>query len=492
MGLAVLTLWLAVQAVVPPDAAPAPPSKKEQAATLLLGGEASKAAALYSEILAATPDDPDAMAGRVRALIAADDWRTAVDEARRYAAAPKATIEVRASLGEALYRAGRLVESAGVLDPIAADEKAPVRALVTAGLLRATEGKGDEAGVLLERAVAAGPRDRIALYWAAGAAESRAKSIELLNRYLEVSEGDDRDRIDGVKGTLDLYKALGERPTWVPVSRPERMELPLRVIADRPGRLDGFVVDATLAGGKKVSLLLDSGSTGLFLVDRIATRGAFEALSSETVFGGGGEGRTSSRRGLLPSFALGEMSFRDALVTAGKNEVDPTGRFQGVLGLWIFDGYTVVLDLKKGRLVLEPPGTSPEGTAYWSVGGQMLVEAGASDGQKGLFLFDTGATTTLLSRSLAEASPKAILGEATRVRGYGGALKGSISVRGLGVSFLGLTPDAAMLNAVDLTMRSHLGGVEISGFLGLDLLEGTRIVIDTKARRIAVGKPEKR
>ena len=38
----------------------------------------------------------------------------------------------------------------------------------------------------------------------------------------------------------------------------------------------------------------------------------------------------------------------------------------------------------------------------------------------------------------------------------------------------------------DLTQRSRLGGVEISGFLGMDLLDGTTIVVDTRARRVAV------
>jgi hypothetical protein len=41
----------------------------------------------------------------------------------------------------------------------------------------------------------------------------------------------------------------------------------------------------------------------------------------------------------------------------------------------------------------------------------------------------------------------------------------------------------------DLTQRSRLGGVEISGFLGMDLLDRTTIVIDTRARKIAVVAP---
>jgi tetratricopeptide (TPR) repeat protein len=470
---------------------PEAPSKRERAEAVLRRGSPAEAAALFAESIAEVPDDAASMAGRVRALVANDDWRRAVDEAARYAAAAPGSVEVRAALGEALFRAGRLPQAAEVVDPLVREDGAPVGALVVAGLLRAAEGRDEDAAALLDRAVAKAPTDRAALYWAAGAAASRSRAVELLRRYLEVSEGDDDDRIEGAKGTLELYRTLYDRPIWIPQTRPERLELPLRALASRPGVVEGFVVDAVVTGGKKVPLLLDSGSTGLFVVDRIAKRAEFQPLSSETVFGGGGEGRTASRRGLLASFALGDLTYRDGLATSSRHEVDPTGRFQGVLGLWLFDGYQITLDLRRGRLVLEKAGDTAAGSPYWVVGGQMLVEAVASDGQKGLFLFDTGATTTILSRSLADASPKATLGSATTVRGYGGDMKGAATVRGLSVAFQGLTPRASTLNAVDLTLRSRLGGVEISGFLGLDLLQDAVVVVNTKTRRISVSKAEK-
>jgi tetratricopeptide (TPR) repeat protein len=474
----------------PGPAETAGPSKRERAHALLLQGKAAEASALYAEEIAAVPADSEAMAGRVRALIAADEWRKAIDEAMGYAERD-GSADVRAALGEARFRAGRLREAEETVDALVREEHPPARALMVAGLLRAARGNDDEAATLLGRAVDAAPRDRSVLYAAAGSASTRARTVELLQRYLEVSEGDDVDRIEGAKGTLDLYRALGERPIWVPDNRPERLELPLRILASRPGAADGHVVDVILAGRKKVPLLLDSGSTGLFLVDRIARRAEFDPLSSETVFGGGGEGRTTSQRGLLSSFAIGELSFRDALATSSKHEVDATGRFQGVLGLWLFDGYRITLDLRRGRLVLDRAGTGAAGEPYWKVGGQMLVEAQATDGQKGLFLFDTGATTTLLSRSLADASARAKIGGPATVRGYGGALRGGVEVRGLSVGFLGLSPPSSTLNAADLTMRSRLGGVEISGFLGLDLLSESIVVVDTRAQRISVSKPEK-
>jgi len=46
------------------------------------------------------------------------------------------------------------------------------------------------------------------------------------------------------------------------------------------------------------------------------------------------------------------------------------------------------------------------------------------------------------------------------------------------------------MNAVDLTQRSRLGGTQISGFLGLDLLDGLEVVLDTVHRRVWLLDPD--
>jgi hypothetical protein len=51
---------------------------------------------------------------------------------------------------------------------------------------------------------------------------------------------------------------------------------------------------------------------------------------------------------------------------------------------------------------------------------------------------------------------------------------------------------AGAFNTADLTMRSRLGGVEVSGYLGMDVLAGCAIVVDTKSHRVAVTPPPAR
>jgi tetratricopeptide (TPR) repeat protein len=457
---------------------------------LLRAGEVDRAAERFADRLARDPDDTAAMVGRVHALLAGNHWRTALDESRHYAEARSRVPSVRAALGEALFRAGRLEEAQPLAEELTSLPDAPARALVTLGRLREAQGRFAEAAELMQRAVDAAPDDRTVLYWAADATTTRAEAIARLERYLELSEGDDPDRIEAARGSVRLFRSLGERPIWIHEHRPERTQVPLTHVWDpATGRTIGYVIQARVGDkGKRVRLLLDTGSPGLLLVHRVARKRGFVPISEQTSFGGGGRRRHRTRRGFFDTFAIGELRFREALATSTRSEIDPAGRFQGVLGLSVFNGYRVILDLPNKLLRLEPGvEAAPGGVPYWVVGGQWLVRASASDGRRdGLFLFDTGATRTLLSAGFVEGLGGARLRRPVEVRGVGGAIQGVQIVDGIAIEFQGKSVGPSDLRAVDLSLQGKMGGVELSGFLGLDLLDGSRITVDTVHRVISL------
>lgn len=422
-------------------------------------------------------------AARVRALVVADKWREALDEAKRAVAAVPGDPDAVTALGEALYRAGHIEDAGRAVEPIVAGGAPPARALAVLGLVRSAQGRADEGAGLMDRALALAPEDRWVVYQAAGAAPSRAETVRRLERYLALSAGDDPDRIEGARGTIRTNKALGERPVWISTARPDRVEVPLRAIGDGAGGITGYVVEASVGEGRKVWVLLDSGSGGLFVVERAVRKAAPEPLAEETIFAGGGSGRDSSKRALLPAFSLGGLAFKDAVITITPREIEPTGKYLGVLGLAIFDGYRITLDLKRGRLVLERDAPPLEGDPYWEVSGQMLVETGAGQA-RGLFLLDTGASRSVVSTMFAESVPGSRIGPESPVRTYGGKVPDARAATGIALEFRGLPGSAKPKTAFDLTMRSRLAGVEISGFLGLDVLSGHVIVIDTVRRKI--------
>ncbi len=71
-----------------------------------------------------------------------------------------------------------------------------------------------------------------------------------------------------------------------------------------------------------MKLLLDSGSPGLYVVQRVAQRCGFAPLAERVTFGGGGTKRHVVQRGLFDRLALGELHFERALATVAKREVD--------------------------------------------------------------------------------------------------------------------------------------------------------------------------
>jgi tetratricopeptide (TPR) repeat protein len=432
--------------------------------------------------------DLDAAEARVHQKLAEDQWRNALEESRRCHRDHPDDPRAGSLLGQVLFRAGHFDEVDQVLSPIVDREAAPPRALLSLARLRDAEGRRQDAAALLRRATEAAPADPWVHYWAADIASSRDQRIALLERYLELCTGDDPDRIDDARGTLGVLNELGQRAVWVPVRRPERVELPLRLVWDPGGAVVGYVVEARAGPkGKPVELLLDTGSSGLYVIHRVAKKRDVTLLGEATTFGGK-DRRQQVQRGFFSSFALGNLRYESALVTSTREELDPTGRFHGLLGLSPLGGYKVTLDLARRSLLLEPPGEPIEGARYWIIGGQILVEARADGAEPGLFLLDTGAGRSLLAASYVEQLEQAQIGPAAALTGLGGAYGGARVVRGVRLRFQGLS-GGGELSTADLSLRSRSTGVEISGYLGLEVLDGARIVIDTTSQTIQAGKP---
>ena len=429
----------------------------------------------------------DAGARRVHALLTEDRWEEALSVAEGDHERFPDSIAVRLALGAASFRAGHMKDADRLLSPLAESRDADPVGLVLLGRLRNAQGRGREARDLLDRAYARAPDDPEVVYWCAGAARTREEIVARLHRFLDLGGGGNDDRIEAAKGKIGLYTALGDRQVWVAVNRPERVELALTPLGDGAGGVTAYLVDADMGGRSPVPLMFDTGSTDLFMVKRIARRRGFEELAIETAFGGAGDKRHRSARGLLPTVAIGGVRYADALTTTTRQDLERTGRFHGVIGLSFWDGYHARIDLDDRRLVFDR--TLPEtedGLPYWVVSGQMLVEVETSTGHRGLFLFDTGATRSTLSLDFAERIPEARIGDRVTVWGYGGQFRETRAITGVGLIFEGRESSSERLNGVDLSLQSRVSGVEISGLLGLDMLADRTIELDTRTQRISM------
>jgi hypothetical protein len=434
-------------------------------------------------------------AASVRDLLSEDRWEEALALAREQA--DRSDAEASTALGEALFRAGRLVEASDVLSRVVEDhDPPPVRALVQLGMLRLAEGRGREGSDLLNTAMQLAPEDPYVLFRAAGAAGERAEVIQALQRYVDLAGESDPDRVEAARGTIRFLAALGDRETWVRSEWPDEATLPLRAIPGKAGVVRGYTLKAMVGERRKpVRILLDTGSPGFYLDEKIARKHGMDVMAEATVFGGGGSGRHRSKRGLMSRLDFGAVGFRDVLASTSGVRLDPAASFQGLVGIDPFAGYIVTLDLARGTIRLETPpstgdpwpgeGWSP-GARYWTVSGQFLVEAGDAGGAAGLFILDTGATHSLVSENFVQQVDGAVVRGEGAVRAFGGVRPDSARVRGVDLRFQGMDGSAPILGVDDLSLRSRLSGVEICGFLGLDILAGKVIRIDTLARKVFV------
>ncbi len=475
---------------------PVPCHASDAATQALFDGDAGRALELFRVRIEEAPEDDRAAAGEIEALLALGRFGDALVRSTDQRAAFDSSPHVLAAHGSALLRAGRLTEAEAVLAAFETDSHAPPRGLIALARLRGARGRHVAAAELAERALAHGEPDPLVLFWAAESIGDRDRAIELLTHFLALDPRGQEDRVEAARGTLRLQRALGQREVWVPLATPDRVVLPLRLVWDDYGRKLGYVVEARIGPkDKPVKLMLDTGSSGLFLVERMARRRGFEFLSEETAFGGGGDKRHRNRRGLFASFRLGELRFGAALAGTTRSELEPYGRYHGLLGIQALAGYTAVLDLANQELILTRAGEANSNTAgepFWMVSGQMLVHASAQTGVVGLFLFDTGATWTILSKRFA-ASLEGVRFEPTDgVRAFGGAVEDASIVSGTTVRFGELSSGENALRSFDMSVRSAVGGVEVSGFIGLDLLDEARITIDTVAQRVIVEPGRKR
>lgn len=469
---------------------PVPCHAADAATQALLAGDAERSLELFRKRLDENPADDAAAAGEVEALLALGRFDAALERSTHQRAAFDSSPHVHAAHGSALLRAGRLIEAEAALASLETDPHAPPRGLIALARLRAARGLHAAAADLAERALQRGDVDPLVLFWAAESIGDRGRGIELLTRYLALNPRGQEDRIEAARGTLRLQQALGEREIWVPTATPDRVVLPLRLVWDDSGRKLGYVVQARIGPqDKPVKLMLDTGSSGLFLVERMARKRGFEFLSEETAFGGGGDKRHRNRRGLFASFRLGELRFAAALAGTTRSELEPYGRYHGLLGIQALAGYRALLDLVNQELILtraEDSSLDPVGEPFWMVSGQMLVNASARNGPAGLFLFDTGATWSILSRRFAASLEDVRFEPTVGLRGFGGTVEDASIVSGTAIHFADLTSGENGLRSFDMSVRSEVGGVEVSGFIGLDLLNGVRVTIDTVAQRVTV------
>jgi hypothetical protein len=110
--------------------------------------------------------------------------------------------------------------------------------------------------------------------------------------------------------------------------------------------------------------------------------------------------------------------------------------------------------------------------------GHILLVPVRVGSREGLFVLDTGSASTMISYDLAAEVSKLAHDDKTGLRGLSGKVGDVYQTGNVVLEFAGFAQKNLAMTAIDTWQLSHRLGTEISGFLGLPVLDLLTLTID--------------
>jgi predicted aspartyl protease len=289
---------------------------------------------------------------------------------------------------------------------------------------------------------------------------------------------------------MELVKALEGREAMALASPYHAAEIPLR----------GFVSDAThmrtygvevMINGVPVNLVLDTGAAGIVMTPPAAERAGLSRLSDSTVRGFGDNTKVAAGYGAVAEhFRIGDVEYRNAVINVTGQSL--VGIEDGLIGSNVFSDFLITVDFPAGKLQLDPlPGYRPgnelqdrmespemrDAARVFRFGHLLLVPARVGT-HEGLFVMDSGAARSMMSYDMAAEVSNLNRDDRTGLRGLSGKVGDVYKTGNLVLEFAGFTQKNMGMTAIDTWQLSHRLGTEISGFLGLPILDLFKLTID--------------
>jgi predicted aspartyl protease/Tfp pilus assembly protein PilF len=502
-GLAAMAICLALAGVV---AASSIDNEKahNKALKALRSGDFEKAEKIYRDLLAKDEQDIDARLGLSHALLKQRRLRDSFDHATRALAIDPLSARAHALLGSAVLATGDFhlsVEEFRTAISLKADEAMAIAGLAmvdfyenrtsacVAGLERATSIEPDEPDYLFN------------LGQAAARSERYKEAADAYERFLVIAPRTDEDRRARIRGLIDFLRYLGRQGSLYSLAGAERSVLPFEAVDLRP------IVKVRINGGKELRFVLDTGSGMSVISEETARKIGIKAVARGGLARAvGGGGRFEIVYGYVNSIEVGEVRVENVPVYI-RHFYDERNPVDGYLGIAALTRLVTVIDYGNRHLtlirqrsseaadlatVINRPGKNDNRAPVESRPGvEVLVRTTSSGFLSGEisiegiekpqnFIFDTGATVTVMSEKLAELAAAQGFIQQGRMRVFGAAgiaenVKMALLPK-LGVgTYTRQNIDAAVL---DLEPVNETAGFQQSGILGGNFLRYFRVVFD--------------
>jgi tetratricopeptide (TPR) repeat protein len=389
--------------------------------------------------------------------------------------------------GEVQFRRGEFAEADAEFK--AAVEWDPRFAMAWWGLGRVAEctSMNKTAVEDFHRAYELNPKDpRILAAWV-----SRLRGQERIDALKGYAAIGDSKVLEELRQRAELAKALNGREVMALASPYKTTEVPLRAFVSGATHMRTFGLEVTV-NGKPAHLVLDTGAAGILLSRPAAERVGLVRVTDATVRGIGDNAKmTGGYRAIAERFQIGDVDYRDAVI--GVADQGFVGIEDGLIGSNVLGEFLITLDFAAGKLRLDPlPGYRPgeefadrtvapqmeSATRVFRFGHLLLLPVRVGNAANRLFVLDTGAASSLISSELAAAVSNINRDDKTALRGLNGKVGDVYQTGNLVLEFAGFEQKNMGMTAFDTWELSHRLGTEISGFLGLPVLNLFKLTID--------------
>jgi len=438
------------------------------------------AADVYRKIVDAKPS-AEAYAGLVRSLLKADDVKAAEESSQKALAAFPESAIIHAERGDVYYRRGLIPQADDEYRAALKLDDKCARAWLGQGKIDAIYARRSQSKTAIAKAHDLDPEDSDAFYeWAIRL--PYPENVAALERHLAEFHNDPEEERHE-REYKDFVKALAGRRTWIPAREVERTEIKMEALTvGAHFVLRGYGIRARLNDRATVTLLVDTGSSGITITRKLAEKIGASKLAEQALEGVGKSGPAVGYKAWVDKVVIGDLEFHNCFVQATPREI---AEVDGIIGMDIFSQYLVTLDLPARKLRLEPmpargnDGAPAQAEAFsqaFSIGHFLLLPAEVGKKASGLFVVDSGSNANTISPELARSIPE--------MRAFNSPMSGASGV----VNSAFIADDATLrfakvnrsdrISTLDLHSVSKDLGIEVSGQIGFSAMQDMKLTID--------------
>ncbi|MBZ5491456.1 MAG: aspartyl protease family protein [Acidobacteriia bacterium] len=447
---------------------------------LFLQADFRGAAAAYRKIVDAKPS-AEAYTGLVRSLLKADDVKAAEESSQKALALFPESAIIHSARGDVYYRRGLIPQAEDEFRAALKLDDKCARAWLGQGKVDAVYTRHSKAKAAIAKAHELDPQDNDAFYeWAIRLAYP--ENVAALERHLAEFHSDpEAERHE--REYKDFVKALAGRKTWIPARDVERAEIKMEALTVSANFvLRGYGVRARLNDRATVTLLVDTGSSGITITRKLAEKIGASKLSEQALEGVGKSGAAVGYKAWVDKVVIGDLEFHDCFVQATPREI---AEVDGIIGMDVFSKYLVTLDMPARKLRLEPmparrndgePAQTDAFSQTFTLGHFLLLPTEVGKKATGLFVVDSGSNANTISPELARLMPE--------MRAFNSPMSGASGV----VNSAFIADDATLrfakvnrndrISTLDLHSVSKDLGIEVSGQIGFSAMENMKVMID--------------